>query len=230
MSKIFLKYWGSIIILLLITSCHRVVIVVDEIPENTPPGEALYFASNLNRWDPGDERYQLEANANGTWQITLPPGFGTIEYKFTRGGWLSVETDICGTDINNRILPITKDDTIHHCIESWHDQFPLKCEGVVLILDVIPENTPPDADIYFVSSMRDWWTYDKNYLMKRNADGFYELRIPKRVGEYIEFKFNRGPWSTVEVDASGNNIKNRQMVIRDQDTLYFQIERWKDRQ
>lgn len=229
MKKIFLKYGYWLIILIVITSCHRVLIVVDEVPENTPPGEVLYFASNLNKWDPGDERYQLELNADSTWQIALPSGFGKIEYKFTRGGWLSVETDICGKDIDNRILPITKDDTIHHRIESWHDQFPLKCEGLLLILDHIPENTPPDADIYFVSSMRDWWIYDKNYLMKRNADGLYELKIPKRSGEHVEFKFNRGPWSTVEVDADGNDIENRQLVIGNEDTLYFQIERWKDK-
>lgn len=229
MSKIFLKYTYWFIILLLISSCHRVVIVVDEVPENTPPGEAVYFASDLNRWDPGDERYQLKLNADSTWQISLPSGFGKIEYKFTRGGWLSVETDRCGKDIDNRTFLIKKDDTIHHRIESWHDQFPLKCEGVVLILDKIPENTPPDADIYFVSSMRDWWIYDKNYLMKRNADGLYELKIPKRIGEHVEFKFNRGPWSTVEVDARGNDIENRQLIIGDEDTLYFQIDRWNDR-
>lgn len=217
------------IMLLLVTSCHQVVIVVDKIPENTPPGEPVYFASNLNKWDPGDDRFRMEPMADSTFQIALPPGFGKIEYKFTRGDWHSVETDRCGADIDNRVYMIRQNDTIHHTIESWHDQFPLDCEGLILILERIPANTPPDADIYFVSSMRDWWIYDKNYLMKRNADGLYELKIPKRNEEYIEFKFNRGPWSTVEVDAEGNDIKNRQMIIGDADTLYFQIERWKDR-
>ena len=229
MRKVLINHVLLIISVLTVMSCHRVVIVVDEVPENTPPGEVIYFASNLNKWDPGDERYQLELNTDSTWQISLPSGFGEIEYKFTRGGWLSVETDRCGKDIDNRTFLIQKDDTIHHRIESWHDQFPLKCEGVVLILDQIPENTPPDADIYFVSSMRDWWIYDKNYLMKRNAEGLYELKIPKRTGEDIEFKFNRGPWSTVEVDEEGNDIENRHMTIGNADTLYFKIERWKDR-
>lgn len=224
-----MKYSMGFLIVVVMASCHQVVVVVDEVPQNTPPGEAIYFAGNLNRWDPGDERYQLELKADSTYQIVLPSGFGKIEYKFTRGDWRSVETDRCGVDITNRFYMIKQDDTLHHTVESWHDQFPLNCEGLILILDRIPENTPPDADIYFVSSLRDWWLYDKNYLMRRNAEGLYELKIPKRVGEYIEFKFNRGPWSTVEVDSQGNDIKNRQMVVGEADTLYFQVEGWKDR-
>ena len=229
MIQLFLKYTIFCVVVFMLMSCHRVVIVVDQIPENTPPNEPLFFAGNLNKWDPGDERYQMEINADSTYQIALPPGFGKIEYKFTRGDWQSVETDICGQDIDNRMFLIKSDDTIHHRIESWHDQFPLNCGGLILILDKIPDTTPDDADIYFVSSMRDWWLYDKNYLMKRNASGLYELKIPKRPGERIEFKFNRGPWSTVEVDSEGNDIENRLMVVGEADTLYFQVEGWKDR-
>ncbi len=230
MIKIFLKYGvGWVMMIWLVTACHQVVIVVDKVPENTPPGEPLYVASNINRWDPGDDRFRMEMNADSAYQIVLPSGFGKIEYKFTRGDWRSVETDRCGADIGNHVFMIKKNDTVHHTIESWHDQFPLDCEGLILILDKIPENTPPNADIYFVSSMRDWWLYDKNYVMRRNAQGLYEVKIPKRKGDVIEFKFNRGPWSTVEVDTGGNDIEDRQLFVGEEDTLYFQIERWKDR-
>ncbi len=224
-----LKYSFWVIMAIMMMSCHRVVIVVDEIPENTPPGEPLFFTSTINKWDPGDNRYQMVLTADSVYQVTLPPGFGKVEYKFTRGDWRTVETDRCGRDIDNRMIMLSKDDTLYHRIESWHDLFPLNCEGLVLILDTIPENTPKDADIYFVSSMSDWRLYDKNYLMKRNDVGQYELEIPKRSGEHIEFKFNRGPWSSVEVDSQGNDIENRHLVVGAADTLNFQIQGWKDR-
>lgn len=217
-----------VVAILFITACHRMVIVVDEVPANTPAGEPFYFASNINRWNPGDSRYQLVVNSDSVYQIVLPPGFGKVEYKFTRGDWRSVETDLCGRDIENRVFILSRDDTIHHIIESWHDLFPLNCEGLTIILERIPENTPADADIYFVSNVRDWRLYDKNYLLKRNSLGLYEVKIPKRPGEHIECKFNRGPWSTVEVDAWGDDIDNRLIAVGKADTLYFRIEGWKD--
>lgn len=224
------RYIIGACVVLFMTACHRVVIVVDEVPANTPAGQPLYFASNINRWDPGDSRYQLVLNSDSVYQIVLPPGFGNVEYKFTRGDWRSVETDRCGRDINNRGFILNRDDTIHHIIESWHDLFPLDCEGVTIMLEHIPENTPADANIYFVSSIRDWRLYDNNYLLKRNSFGLYEVKIPKRTGEHIEFKFNRGPWWTVEVDAEGNDMDNRHIFVGDADTLYFRVECWNDLQ
>jgi 1,4-alpha-glucan branching enzyme len=205
-----------------------VVIVVDEIPANTPAGEPIHVAGNFNRWDPGDTKYQMVLTSDSVYTISLPPGFGEVEYKFTRGDWRSVETDQCGMDINNRVLTLSHDDTIHHRIESWHDLFPLNCESMILIVNGLPENTPADAQIYFLTNMNNWSLWDNNYLMRRNANGTYEIKIPKRPGQQVEFKFTRGDWSTQEVDRYGYEIQNRQLLAGNMDTVFLQIENWKD--
>jgi hypothetical protein len=222
------QYIYYLIVLIALVSCHRVVLVVEELPANTPTGEPVYIAGNFNKWDPGASRYQLEFLDSTHYYIALPSGFGRVEYKFTRGDWRTVETDRCGLDINNRSIMLTKDDTIYNRIESWHDLYPLNCEGMVILIDRLPENTPGDADIYFVSNQNNWSLWDKNYLMRRNADGTYELKIPKRNLQDVEFKFTRGSWSTQEVDEYGFEIENRVLPAGNPDMVRIQVANWKD--
>ena len=61
--------------LLILTSCQQVVVQVDDIPSNTPKDQPIYITGNFNNWDPGEERYRLELNADSSYTIQLPPGF-----------------------------------------------------------------------------------------------------------------------------------------------------------
>ena len=83
--------------LLLLVSCHQAVIKVEGIPGNTPKGQPLYVTGNFNNWDPGDEAYQMTLNSVTVLILFIfLPGFGSVEYKITRGDWTTVETDVCG--------------------------------------------------------------------------------------------------------------------------------------
>ncbi|MEM9022711.1 MAG: hypothetical protein AAGB22_03155 [Bacteroidota bacterium] len=83
-------------------SFGQVTLHIENLPANTPAGDALFFAGSLNGWDPGDTNYTLELRNDGDYWIDLPAGSGTVEYKFTRGSWPTVEGNASGGVIPNR--------------------------------------------------------------------------------------------------------------------------------
>jgi len=116
----------SIIIFLILFICTpifaQLTINVSVIPDNTPEGDHIYLAGNFNGWDPGHSDYILTNNGDGTYQITFTPAIGTLEYKFTRGNWTSVEGDAQGGEIGNRTLIYTGNpQTVDVSILSWKD-------------------------------------------------------------------------------------------------------------
>lgn len=314
-------------------SCREVTIRVTEIPPNTPPGSRLYVMGNFNYWDPGDPSYQLKMDEDSNYSISIPRGFGTIEYKISRGELSSIETDICGYHMNNRVIKenekaviaeikswkdvepllcghitfklevpentpqdepltlagnynlwnpgdsssyFTKDsgtgeylltipkpkntellsvkvtrgdlskseadvygneapirniayspgDTIKLKVDSWEDMVKPVNNNVTIVINSIPENTPPFADIYIAGDFNGWYPRDKNFLMK-NFNGKYYFSLPRK-GDKIEFKFTRGSWKTEEVDKNGNTKNNYVHEFSDIDTIRFTIDGWKD--
>lgn len=85
-------------------------------------GGDLYLASNANNWNPKDERWKLRPgspNHPARYTIEVPlaifPG-GTLEYKFTRGSWQTVEVDADHADTENREISLSdlpKGDSMH---------------------------------------------------------------------------------------------------------------------
>ncbi len=316
-----------------ILSCREVRIEVTELPPNTPPGSRIYVMGNFNYWDPGDPSYQLKMGSDSVYSIRIPRGFGKLEYKISRGELSSVETDLCGYHMDNRIVPERTDvvstevkswrdleplgcghitfklkvpentptdeplslagnfnlwdpkdgtsvfsmdsntgdylltipkppstdilsvkvtrgdlsksegdaygnespirnisfipgDTIELKVDSWEDLVKPKNNNVTIVVNSIPKNTPPYADIYLTGNFNGWYPRDKNYLMK-NYNGKYYYNIP-RSGDKIEFKFTRGSWKSEEAKSDGESIGNHEYVFGDQDTLRFDIKHWKD--
>ena len=93
-----------ILALLLAASQAQVTFIVDSLPDYTPPEDEVYIVGSFNGWNPGDAAYVMQKNGDDLWEITLD-GFAngeTIEYKFTRGDWESVEKGPNGEEIDNR--------------------------------------------------------------------------------------------------------------------------------
>lgn len=87
---------------LYLLACQDVVVVVEKIPENTPEEASIHITGNFNYWDPGDANFLLTKNQAGTHLIKMPMGKAKTDFKFTRGAWNTVETDICGDLLDNR--------------------------------------------------------------------------------------------------------------------------------
>lgn len=89
----------------------------------TPLLDSIFLAGSFNTWDPGNESYILNKNADGSYSVNLDGTDGeTIEFKFTRGDWDRVETSASGADIANRTATFSNGDTLYLDIANWHDQ------------------------------------------------------------------------------------------------------------
>ncbi len=103
---------------------EQVTFLVTSYPENTPHDASIYLVGNFNGWVPGNPEYKLKMKADSTFSITLPIASDTIEYKFTRGNWQSVEGRDNGYALANRrfIRPAGQKETvISNTVESWED-------------------------------------------------------------------------------------------------------------
>ena len=74
----------------------QLTIVVTAIPGNTPPGSSIYIAGTFNNWNASDATKILTPMGNGQFSIVLTPAVGTVKFKFTRGGWPTVEGNAGG--------------------------------------------------------------------------------------------------------------------------------------
>ncbi len=73
----------------------------------------------------------------------------------------------------------------------------------------IPANTPANADIHVAGSFQGWDPGDPNYILTNNGDGTYQITITPPNG-LIKYKFTRGSWATVEGNATGTFLPDRE--------------------
>ncbi len=100
----------------------QLTIRVTDLPANTPLSDNIHIAGNFNNWNPGDANFILERQSDGRLQIVLRPPVGTVEFKFTRGAWTSVEGDARGGERPNRTLQYNGQPvTVEFAILSWKD-------------------------------------------------------------------------------------------------------------
>ena len=124
-----LKSTLAISVLLLVSSAiaqNIAHIEIKSLPAYHPSGRTIYAAGSFNGWNPQDEQYKFKKDDKGNYFIDLKLNPGKYEYKITRGGWDKVECKEGGAGIENRLLTIPTDKTIHINIEEWQDRFPAK--------------------------------------------------------------------------------------------------------
>jgi hypothetical protein len=231
------KYINRIFILTLLavmlSSCREVVITIDEIPANTPAGAAIYVTGNFNYWDPGDNNFQMELTKDSTYTITLPKVLGTVEYKFTRGDWTTVEKNKCGLELADRVLTRNDNDSVVHTIESWSDLDPINCDSITIVLTGIPPETPMDEQIKIAGNFNTWNPgNDSSYVLKPNPEtNELTVTIPVDSGrspEDIVYKIVRGNDLKSEVDEFGNKVDKRKLLLSKEGRVYINVEGWED--
>lgn len=99
----------------------EVQFVINQVPAETAAEDEIYFAGTLNGWDPGDENYKFVKQTNGDYYLSID-GTGSIEFKFTRGSWETVEGDQNGNYIPNRQYTFGTDTVAYFQITGWEGQ------------------------------------------------------------------------------------------------------------
>ena len=111
----------SIVFLLSIPAiAGKITFKISSLPDNHSFSEPIYFAGNLNSWNPGDENFQLTYNGDETYSIQLE-GTGNVQFKFTRGNWDKVEKGNNCAEIANRTFTFGTDTLKEFAIINWAD-------------------------------------------------------------------------------------------------------------
>ena len=205
------------------------VIVITDIPENTPADAKIFLASDFNGWAPGNLNYSFQKAPDGRWYYQLtntPPLFA---FKLTRGSWASVESNPKGQSIDNRHFKHI--DTLLVSIKGWEDLPLTPPKGwLELVVTKIPENTPQDASIYATGSFNKWTTTDERYQLKKLEDNTWRTKVPIW-NDTISYKFTRGSFDNVEGKSNGQARINRQFILSKyggNEVQYLEIESWED--
>lgn len=222
---------GFLIMAVLLASCGRPILKIEHVPANTPAGTLLYLAGDFNRWDPGDRRFSVQLSSDSVYYLNLPNGFGKLHFKFTRGDWTTVETDVCGFDIEDRMIKYQDTDTVAISIESWKDLEAINCPEVTIVVNKLPDVTPENTTIAIAGNFNEW-DPDENSQMKRDSlSGKYVLKLPRKGNDrLVEFKITRGNLTNAEADKFGKEIEKRRFLFGDIDTLFIEVENWEDLQ
>ncbi len=121
MKNIRLSVMIGLLLHLLLQASAQLTIKVTAIPGNTPAGASIHVVGNFNNWAAGDPTKILVKNGT-EYSITINPAPGTLEFKFTRGSWPTVEGNAAGTYLPNRTFNYTGGaQTLNLTILSWED-------------------------------------------------------------------------------------------------------------
>lgn len=85
--------------------------------------------------------------------------------------------------------------------------------GLTIILTDVPATTPKDAIIYVAGSFNGWQPGAQAYRLAAQGQGRYAITLPASVRGQVKFKFTLGSWDTVETQASGGKVANREFDI-----------------
>lgn len=148
---------------------------VVQIPANTPPETTLYVGGSFNGWDPFSPDYALTEDPEGIYAISLDLAPGTYEFKFTRGGWPTVEGSSEGNFIPNRSVTynggVQTEDLI---IAGWEDIGGGNSTAAPNVSILTDSFYLPELDRYrriWVYLPPDYTTSDKDYPVLYMHDG-----------------------------------------------------------
>ncbi len=218
--QMFQKILFSVLFLFItILGYGQLTINITSIPASTPPGTDIYIAGNFNNWNPGLANYKLINNGNGTFTITFSPAAGTLEFKFTRGSWATVEGNAAGTVIPNRTLVYNGGtQEVNLTIAGWEDGGPshTAADNVTIL----------DEDFFMpqLNRNRRIWIYlppdydstSKQYPVIYMHDGqnlfdvFYSFAGEWKIDESLNSLFTAGDYGAIVVgiDNGGSNRTN----------------------
>lgn len=80
--------------------------------------------------------------------------------------------------------------------------------GLHIILKTNEDDVRP---VYISGNFNNWRTQDKEFMMEKIGNNSYQYEFPNDFNypEELLYKFTKGDWSEVEIDAHGNRTENR---------------------
>lgn len=91
---------------------------------------------------------------------------------------------------------------------------------------IVAPKSPPEH-LFLAGDFNGWNPADRAWELLKTPDGSYVLKKDLPVG-IIHFKVTRGSWNTVECDAAGKAIDNRDLIIKRDTGVKLDIAGWQD--
>lgn len=132
------------------TAGARNIPVVVHVPADTPVAATVCLIGSLpgaGAWQGEGIQLTRAADSTYTGDLTLPDG-QTLEYKFTRGSWDSVEKSADGSERSNRVLTVGASTlSIDATVERWANNVAPRTSSVVGTLRImqVPATGPQAA-------------------------------------------------------------------------------------
>jgi predicted alpha/beta superfamily hydrolase len=100
---------------------------------------------------------------------------------------------------------------------------------VTFVIQSLPAYTPLQDSIYMAGNFTGWQAGQPEYMLHKNSQGKWSITLAAQPnGTRIEFKFTRGSWQTVEKDAGGNEMVNRNYTFTSSNTVNITVANWAD--
>lgn len=107
--------------LLFLSVQAQVKFVIESVPAGTPQNDSIFICGNFNNWLVNDTQFLLRKQLDGKYSVILPEDTGKVEYKFSRGSWMKVETDKDNEYLPNRVFQYGNGETVSIRIDNWQD-------------------------------------------------------------------------------------------------------------
>jgi len=98
---------------------------------------------------------------------------------------------------------------------------------ITFTIDFLPVKTPIKDTVFMASSLNGWNPHDNSYAFKLDNNGKLSLTFNNTVDSF-EYKLCRGNWNEVEVDLTGQDLKNRNYSPKLGNKLGIKILGWRD--
>ncbi|GAA5174211.1 alpha/beta hydrolase-fold protein [Niveibacterium umoris] len=107
---------------------------------------------------------------------------------------------------------------------------PTTAGNMIVRVTSLPANQPAADAVFIAGTMNGWKPGDTAWQLKPNCDGSLQVEVPfAKVGDSQQFKFTRGDWKKVEVDANRYDVPNRTLTSDGVHTLAkLTIAKWAD--
>ncbi len=194
-------------------SSEKLLLIVN-VPGNTPAEENIYITGSFNNWNPADPAYQLEFDAAlHSYSISLPESVKEGAYLYARGNNNSIESDACGNRILARKLSsvTTQIDTI----EGWMDIAAVNCTQHTFIIQADSGLMPDNETIYLATAASNWKAGNAEYLFQQQENGTYSLTLFQNTHQVLFnlFRGNRQQFDTAQLIPSHDDTTMLTLAI-----------------
>lgn len=207
-----------------------IIIIANSVPDYTPTTDTIFLAGTFNNWTAEDPDFMMTKQNDGSFIYVFKDDIKAFKYKFTRGGWHTVEGSSNGDHIDNRTFVFNPngENIVVNNIQSWVDLAIIEKPQISILLEA-PENTPHDAALYLTGNFNGWNPNDDQYRFKKIFTQTYLLNLEPGLDTF-QCKVTRGDWKSVEGRPNGKARQNRKIEIgrEDDKEVKMTVESWED--